>query len=169
MTLMPVSRISALGLWSSRAGASRWMGERAATTGGPPSMGLPARSNMRPSTSLPTGTVIGRAGAARDEAAREPLGRLHRDAAGHAVAGVQQTLDDDLGPVLALDLDRVEDGRQLAALEAQVEDRPRYANYPSNAFAHVFLPQRAFKKLVAFQKLAMRSLGTLESLRDRVY
>ena len=58
MTLMPVSRISTAGCCWSKAGAFRWMGQRAASSasGWPPSMTSPNTLNMRPSVTVPTGT-----------------------------------------------------------------------------------------------------------------
>ena len=43
---------------------------------------------MRPSVASPTGTLIERAGVVRDGAAREPVGRVHRDGAHAVVAQV---------------------------------------------------------------------------------
>ncbi len=58
ITLMPVSNTSALGVRSSNAGGSRWIGRRCSVSTGPRlSIGSPSRLNTRPSVSLPTGTV----------------------------------------------------------------------------------------------------------------
>src|SRR3954453_1550507 len=60
MTLMPVSNISAVGVRSVTAGASRWIGQRSLTSMSPASsIGSPRRLKMRPSVMSPTGTVIG--------------------------------------------------------------------------------------------------------------
>ena len=142
MTLMPVSRISALGLWSSRAGASRCMGERCGDDGGAAVDGPARQVEHAAEHFLADGHGDGRAGAARDQAARKALGGLHGDAAGHAVARVQEALGQDLGPVLALDLDRVEYGRQVPPSNLQVEDGSRHAHDRSNAFAHLLIPFR---------------------------
>ena len=60
MTLMPVSNISTLTLWSVNFGAERWIGERwVALTGPASSTGSPTTFMIRPSTSTPTGIEIG--------------------------------------------------------------------------------------------------------------
>ena len=128
-------------------------------------MGLPARSNMRPSTSLPTGTEMGAPVPRATEAAREALGGFHGDAAGYAVAHMQEALGEDLGPVLALDLYRVEDGRQASSLESQVEDGPRHSHYCSDALGHIFsLNRGSFKTLNLPGRRPRRRSPTLRSL-----
>ncbi len=62
MTLMPVSKISAVGVRSSNSGGSRWIGQRAASATAPASflsIGSPSTLKMRPSVASPTGTLIG--------------------------------------------------------------------------------------------------------------
>ena len=61
ITLMPVSKISIVGCSSSKAGGSRWIGQRSASSasGSPSSIGSPSTFQRRPSVCLPTGTVIG--------------------------------------------------------------------------------------------------------------
>ena len=59
-TLIPVSNCSVLGERSSKAGGSRWIGQRSFEFTGPrPSIGSPSRLKTRPSASLPTGTLTG--------------------------------------------------------------------------------------------------------------
>ncbi len=62
MTLMPVSKISAVGVSWSKAGGARWIGQRAEAAT-PPSSLLsivsPSTLKMRPSVASPTGTEIG--------------------------------------------------------------------------------------------------------------
>ena len=59
-TLMPVSSSSVDGDSSSNVGALRWIDmDFAAATGPRSSIGRPSTSMMRPSVSVPTGTVIG--------------------------------------------------------------------------------------------------------------
>src|SRR4051812_17880733 len=60
MTLIPVSRISWVGVRSEAFGAGRWIGQRSSTcTSGPLSIASPSRLKMRPRVASPTGTVIG--------------------------------------------------------------------------------------------------------------
>src|SRR5690348_7938808 len=60
MTLIPVSRISCVGVRSEALGAGRWIGQRSSVcTSGPLSIGSPSRLKMRPRVASPTGTVIG--------------------------------------------------------------------------------------------------------------
>src|SRR3954464_7499423 len=57
---MPVSNISVVGVRSSTSGAGRWIGQRSSTSMSPIwSIGSPSRLKMRPSVTLPTGTVMG--------------------------------------------------------------------------------------------------------------
>ena len=57
---MPVSNISVVGVRFSTVGASRWIGQRSPSSiGSPWSITSPSRLKMRPSVTLPTGTVIG--------------------------------------------------------------------------------------------------------------
>ena len=59
-TLIPVSKISVVGLRLSNAGGSRWIGQRSpSSTGSPLSTGSPSTLKIRPSVRSPTGTVIG--------------------------------------------------------------------------------------------------------------
>src|ERR687886_527470 len=97
MTLMPVSKISRVGIRSSTSGAGRWIGQRVSpSTGAPSSMGSPSRLKSRPSVARPTGTVIG--------PPREAIGPVHGHSA-HAV--VPEVLLDlaDQPPLLAVVLD----------------------------------------------------------------
>ncbi len=58
--MIPVSKISRVGVRSSTDGASRWIGQRSLVSTGPPSSIVsPSRLNSRPSVASPTGTVIG--------------------------------------------------------------------------------------------------------------
>ena len=60
MTLMPVSSSSVDGESSSKTGAVRWIDiDFAAATGPRSSIGRPSTSMIRPSVSVPTGTLIG--------------------------------------------------------------------------------------------------------------
>jgi hypothetical protein len=60
MTLMPVSSISAWVDWSVKVGVGRWIGQRlVALTSPSSSTASPVTLKMRPSTSWPTGTVMG--------------------------------------------------------------------------------------------------------------
>ena len=60
MTLMPVSNTSTFTDWSTNFGAARWIGRYlVALTGPRSSTGSPTTLRMRPSTSLPTGIMIG--------------------------------------------------------------------------------------------------------------
>jgi hypothetical protein len=61
MTLIPVSRISWVGVRSEAFGAGRWIGQRSTSSGSasPLSIGSPSRLKMRPRVTSPTGTVIG--------------------------------------------------------------------------------------------------------------
>src|SRR5215207_5824267 len=57
---MPVSNISFVGVRFSTVGAARWIGQRSLTSiGSPSSITSPSTLKMRPSVTLPTGTVIG--------------------------------------------------------------------------------------------------------------
>src|SRR5207244_974728 len=59
-TLMPVSKISRVGVRSSTSGAGRWIGQRSSTSiGSPWSIVSPSRLKIRPRVCFPTGTVIG--------------------------------------------------------------------------------------------------------------
>ena len=59
-TLMPVSKISLVGVRSSTSGAGRWIGHRSSVSTSPPSsITSPSRLKIRPSVFSPTGTVIG--------------------------------------------------------------------------------------------------------------
>ncbi len=60
MTLIPVSRISWVGVRSEAFGAGRWIGQRSPSPiSSPLSIGSPSRLKMRPRVASPTGTVIG--------------------------------------------------------------------------------------------------------------
>src|SRR5919199_2685589 len=60
ITLMPVSKISRVGVRSSTSGAGRWIGQRSSDSTSPSwSIGSPSRLKIRPSVPSPTGTVIG--------------------------------------------------------------------------------------------------------------
>ena len=61
MTLMPVSKISAVGESVSKAGGSRWIsqrGESSISASSPLSIVWPSTLKMRPSVASPTGTLI---------------------------------------------------------------------------------------------------------------
>ena len=61
MTLMPVSKISAVGESVSKAGGSRWISQRGAAliaVSSPLSIVWPSTLKMRPSVASPTGTLI---------------------------------------------------------------------------------------------------------------
>jgi len=61
MTLMPVSKISAVGESVSKAGGSRWISHRGAAAmavSSPLSIVWPRTLKMRPSVASPTGTLI---------------------------------------------------------------------------------------------------------------
>ena len=59
MTLMPVSNISTAVDWSSYRGGGRWIDQRSFALIGPrSSIGSPMTFMIRPSVSLPTGTVM---------------------------------------------------------------------------------------------------------------
>ena len=61
MTLMPVSKISAVGESVSNAGGSRWISQRGAASiaaSSPLSIVWPSTLKMRPSVASPTGTLI---------------------------------------------------------------------------------------------------------------
>ena len=90
MTLMPVSNISVVGVRSSTRGASWWMPRRSTSLGSsaPRSIGSPSRLKIRPSVASPTGTVIGPPVSITSGAARQPVGRVHRDGAHAVVAEV---------------------------------------------------------------------------------
>src|SRR6185437_12079349 len=61
MTLMPVTRTSAVPACSAKVGASRWIGDMKVSAMGPASsIGSPITFMMRPSVAGPTGTRIGR-------------------------------------------------------------------------------------------------------------
>ena len=90
------SRSSASG--PRRAAPSWWMLRGAAcprAAGSPRSIGSPSRLKMRPSVASPTGTVIGRARVDHLGAAREAVGRVHRDRAHAVVAEVLLDLADE--------------------------------------------------------------------------
>src|SRR3954447_15386340 len=60
MTFRPVSKTSVAVVWSSNAGAARWIGYVCSAFTGPLfSIGRPRTSNTRPSVAGPTGTLIG--------------------------------------------------------------------------------------------------------------
>ena len=98
MTLIPVSNISVVGVSASMVGAGRWIGQRSTSlaSGSPRSIGSPSRLKIRPSVSGPTGTVIGRAGIDHLGAAREAVGRVHRDGADTFVAEMLLDLADQI-------------------------------------------------------------------------
>ncbi len=89
---------------------------------------------------LADGHGDGPARAAGGEAAGQAFRGLHGDAAGDAVAHVQDALGEHRAAVLLAYLDRVEYRRQGPALEPEVEDRSRHAYDCSNAFAHRYSP-----------------------------
>ena len=68
---------------------------------------------MRPSVASPTGTVIGPAGVHDLGAARQAVGRVHRDCAEPVVAEVLLHLADERAGLAAVDRDRVVDVGQL--------------------------------------------------------
>ena len=89
MTLMPVSNISVVGVRFSTSGAARWMGQRSSTSiGSPWSMGSPSRLKIRPSVISAHGHRDRAAGVDDLGAARQAVGRVHRDRADAVVAEV---------------------------------------------------------------------------------
>ena len=94
MTLMPVSNISTLTDWSTNFGAARWIGRCfLALTGPRSSTGSPTTFRMRPSTSWPTGIMIGAPVFVDRHAAHQAVGRVHGDAAHGVLAEVLRDLD----------------------------------------------------------------------------
>ena len=134
MTLMPVSKISIVGESSPKAGGSRWIGQRSPVAASLPSTGSPMTFQMRPSVWSPTGTEIGCSRVDDLDAAREPVGRVHRDGAHAIVAEMLLHLRDQLARAAVLgdlDAERVvdlgepvrEDGVEHDALD--LDDLPR--------------------------------------------
>ena len=97
MTLRPVSKTSTSVDCSSNGGGARWIGSvLLGVRPGPCCRSArPSTLKTRPSVASPTGTVIGRAGVARGDAAREAVGRSHRDRAHPVVAEVLLHLADE--------------------------------------------------------------------------
>ena len=107
MTLMPVSRICGFGSSSSNGGGSRWIGQRSvsaasagACSGSSLSIGWPSTLKMRPSVTLPTGTVIGPPVSTTIVPRARPSVGVHRDRAHAVVAQVLLHLRDQ-GAALA--------------------------------------------------------------------
>ena len=111
---MPVSSISVVGVRFSTSGASRWIGQRSSVSTGlaevdrlaeqvedPAQRRLADRDGDRP------------AGVDHLGAAREAVGRVHRDRAHAVVAEVLLHLADERAAVAAVDRDRVVDLGQL--------------------------------------------------------
>ena len=93
---MPVSNISVVGVRFSTVGASRWIGQRSLTSiASPSSISSPSTLKMRPSVTLPTGTVIGPPVSIDLHAAGQAVGRVHRDRADAVVAEVLLHLADE--------------------------------------------------------------------------
>ena len=136
MTLIPVSKISTFGDSSPKAGGSRWIGQRSPVAASLPSTGSPITFQTRPSVWSPTGTEIGDARVDDVGAAREAVGRVHRDRAHAIVAEVLLHLRDQLAraavPVGDLDAERVVDLRQPAR-EDGVEDDALDLDDPAGA------------------------------------
>src|SRR5919109_1172544 len=121
MILRPVSNTSTSVDCSSNGGASRWMGNVVPAPTGPLlSIGRPRTSNTRPSVASPTGTEIG-APVSHGDAPRQAVGRGHRHRPDPVVAEVLLDLADERVLTLALDLDGVQDRRQLAGRELDVD------------------------------------------------
>ena len=127
-TLMPVSKISTFGDRSRNAGGSRWIGQRSASGGRRLLVDrladhVPDAAERR----LADGHGDRRAGVDDVGAAREPVGRVHRDRADAVVAEVLLHLGDEsrLGRRReGLDLDGVQD------LRAGGPGRPRRSRRP---------------------------------------
>ena len=101
--MIPVSRISWVGVRSSTSGAGRWIGQRSSpSTGSPSSIGSPSRLKIRPSVSSPTGTVIGPPVSIDLVAALQAVGGVHRDRAHAVVAEVLLDLADELDGLAAV-------------------------------------------------------------------
>ena len=94
---MPVSKISIFGERSRKAGGSRWIGQRSASAAASPCRRSrsPITFQSRPSVGWPTGTRDRRARVDDVDAAREPVGRVHRDRADAVVAEVLLHLGDE--------------------------------------------------------------------------
>src|SRR4030081_2397714 len=135
MTLMPVSNISAVGVRSSRLGASWWMLRRCTSAGrsAPRSIGSPSGVESRPSSGSPTGTQHGAPlvdpPGHRDRRPRvdhleptcETVRRVHRDRTHTVIADVLL----DLAHEHALPGDRADPGRLLLEVGLRAGDRDR--------------------------------------------
>ena len=118
---MPVSSSSCDGDSSSNAGAVRWIDIAfSAPTGPRSSIGRPSTSMMRPSVSVPTGTMIGSPVLTTCMPRRRPSERAERDRAHDAVA--ELLLHFERQPDL-VHLQRVVDLRHLVARKLHVDDR----------------------------------------------
>ena len=124
MTLSPVSKTStSVDCWSN-AGGSRWIGS--VDVGDDRALAVDRVAEHvedAPEGRLADRDRDRRAGVADVDAAGEAVGRRHRDGADPVVAEVLLDLADERFLALALDLDGVVDGRQLAGRELDVDDR----------------------------------------------
>ena len=128
-TLIPVSKISRVGFSSSNCGGSRWIGQRSSawTCSSLPSIASPSTLKRRPSVPLPTGTEIGAPGVDDVGAARNAVGRVHRDGPHGVVAEMLLHLGDQVdrrAPVGCRDRDaeRVVDLGQLVGEDGVDDD-----------------------------------------------
>ena len=121
MTLMPVTRIAASVDWSTKGGASAWIGADMSLPIGPrSSIGSPMTFMIRPSVLGPTGTRICEPVALTVLAAGEAVGRVHGDGADDILAEVLGDLEHQ-AVAAVVGLERRQDRRQLA-FERDVDD-----------------------------------------------
>ena len=121
MTLMPVTRIAISVDWSTKSGASAWIGAVSVAPIGPrSSIGSPITFMIRPSVIGPTGTRICEPVSRHLLAAGQAVGRVHRDRADGVLAEMLRDFEHEAVAVI-VGLERREDRRQLA-VERHVDD-----------------------------------------------
>ncbi len=111
MTLMPVTRIAVSVDWSTKAGASAWIGAVMSLPIGPrSSIGSPMTFMIRPSVFGPTGTRICEPVARTTWPRVRPSVEVHRDGADDVLAEVLGDLEDEAVAVV-VGLERRKDRR----------------------------------------------------------
>ena len=112
MTLIPVTRIAASVDWSTKGGASAWIGADMSLPIGPcSSIGSPMTFMIRPSVLGPTGTRICEPVERDRLAAGEAVGRIHGDGANDILAEVLGDFEHQAVAVI-VGLERGQDRRQ---------------------------------------------------------
>ena len=121
MTLMPVTRIAASVDWSTKGGASAWIGADMSLPIGPLLVDRLADHVHDPAERLGADRHADlRAGGGDDLAAGQAVGRVHRDRADDVLAEVLRDLEDQAVAAI-VGLERRQDRRQLA-FEGDVDD-----------------------------------------------